>query len=155
MLCILAFALLIVSVTAVFAGAEAAPGDTANEASEVSESNEKSSIAKQYSRRTDENLPEEGTMAERLEQGIQITVLGMCIVFAVLIILMIVLDISKLVFTGNGKKKESAAPAAVAAVNNAAANEEELTAAVVSAAIAADRGDSEANLNIISINKID
>lgn len=156
MLCILVFALLIVSLTAVFAGAEAAPGDTANEASEAAESSSaKSSIAKEFTRRTDENLPEEGTMGERLEQGLQITVLGMCIVFSVLIILMIVLYLSKLIFA---KKSNDKAPAANAApaVSTAAANDaEELTAAVVSAAIAAERGDSEANLNIISINKID
>lgn len=157
MLCILVFALLIVSLTAVFAGAEAAPGGTANEASEAAESTStKSSIAKEFSRRTDENLPEEGTMGERLEQGLQIAVLGMSIVFSVLIILMIVLNISKLVFAKNGNDKAPKAAPAAPAVSAAAANDaEELTAAVVSAAIAAERGDSEANLNIISINKID
>ena len=94
-------------------------------------------------------------MGERLEQGLQITVLGMCIVFSVLIILMIVLNISKLIFAKKSNDKAPAANAAPAVSASAANDAEELTAAVVSAAIAAERGDSEANLNIISINKID
>ena len=102
----------------------------------------------------------EGTFMERLAHGGKVTLVGMLVVFAVLIVLMIVLYVFQWIFGAKSKKvasvKESApAPAPVSApVVNATNNEEEVVA-VATAAIAAARGESECAFNVISITQID
>ncbi|MBR6506310.1 MAG: OadG family protein [Clostridia bacterium] len=102
----------------------------------------------------------EGTFMERLAHGGKVTLVGMLVVFAVLIVLMIVLYVFQWIFGAKSKKvasvKESVpAPAPVSApVVNATNNEEEVVA-VATAAIAAARGESECAFNVISITQID
>lgn len=105
----------------------------------------------------------EGTFMERLAHGGKVTLVGMLVVFAVLIVLMIVLYVFQWIFGAKSKKaasvKESApapapvSPSVVAAP--VATNNEEEVVAVATAAIAAARGESECAFNVISITQID
>ncbi len=98
------------------------------------------------------------SILERLTHGGKVTLVGMLVVFAVLIVLMIILYIFSAVF---GKKKDvkSDAPAvqaapAVSAAPAVAANGEEAIVAVATAAIAAARGESDCAFKVISITQI-
>lgn len=106
-----------------------------------------------------ENLTENSTFSERAIVGAQVVAIGMGVVFGVLIILIAILQVFKLF--GVKKPSKSTAPEANAsvpvsapAVSAAPASEDGEVVAVVSAAIAASRGESECNFNIISIKKI-
>lgn len=99
------------------------------------------------------------TLSEALSTGLQVTGVGLAIVFGVLIILMIVLMLFKVIF-GKGsddteKKTEKIAPAPVqATVAEDEMSEEELVA-VFTAAIAASLRTSTYNLKIKSYRRID
>jgi len=110
-----------------------------------------------------DNLTETSTYAERASVGLQVVVIGMGVVFSVLVLLIAILQLFKLFAkksTDEPAKNEPAvvsvpAPAPVVApVSAQPASEEELVVAIATAAIAAARGESECNFNVISIKKI-
>lgn len=100
------------------------------------------------------------TVSQALSEGLQVTVIGLIIVFAVLVILMLVLMAMKAIFykpeTENNSKSEPVNN--VQAINtsaneNASIDEEELIA-VLTAAVAASLNTSTYNLNIKSYRRI-
>lgn len=107
-----------------------------------------------------DGLSENPTLGERTVVGLQVVAIGMGVVFGVLIVLIGILQLFKL-FSGETKKKKAepqkvenvTAPVttAQAPVN---ASEEAKIVAIATAAIAASRGQSEVNFNVISIAPI-
>lgn len=103
------------------------------------------------------------TIGAALSEGLQVTVVGLAIVFAVLIILMLVLMAFKVIFYKDPKKeaKQEALPAsdnkalpqAAPAPQTAEIDEGELIA-VLTAAIAASLNTSTYNLNIKSYKRV-
>lgn len=110
-----------------------------------------------------EELGENPSFGERAVVGLQVVAIGMGVVFAVLILLIGILQLFKL-FSGEKKKasvevKETvntAAPVSTAASSQVPVNasEEAKIVAIATAAIAASRGQSEVNFNVISIAPI-
>ncbi len=108
-----------------------------------------------------ENLTDASTLGERATVGLQVTLIGMGVVFGVLLILLAILQLFKVIFNKAPAEKKVDAPApvttapapAVAPVTNTSSEEEKIVA-IATAAIAASRGESECNFNIISIKKI-
>ena len=98
------------------------------------------------------------TLAEALSTGGKVTVLGLAIVFAVLIVLMLILMLFKVIFYKDSKKKtvkvEETAPVQTVEVSEPQMNEEELIA-VITAAIAASLNTSTYNLQIKSYRRIE
>ena len=101
------------------------------------------------------------TLSEALGEGLQVTAIGLIIVFSVLIILMLVMMLMKVVFyrpEGEGKKAAAPAPAEAAAPAPAAApaamNDDELIA-VLTAAVVASLNTSTYHLNIKSYRRIE
>ena len=100
------------------------------------------------------------TIGAALGQGLQVTVVGLCIVFGVLIILMLVLMAFKAIFYKEPKKAAEALPNAESIALPAAhepqpepKDDSELIA-VLTAAIAASLNTSTYNLNIKSYRRI-
>lgn len=106
------------------------------------------------------------SLAEALGEGLQVTVIGLIIVFSVLIILMLVMMLMKVIFykpQNDAKTAQkppapapapvSAAPAPAPAVQNSV-DEGELVA-VLTAAIAASLNTSTYHLNIKSYRRIE
>lgn len=94
---------------------------------------------------------------DALSVGAQVTVIGLIIVFAVLIILMVVLSAMKYIFAPKTQKEEKTvvAEAPKAAVAPAADTEDdEELIAVLTAAIAASLNTSTYNLNIKSFRRV-
>ena len=110
-----------------------------------------------------EELGENPSFGERAVVGLQVVAIGMGVIFAVLILLIGILQLFKL-FSGEKKKasvevKETvntAAPVSTAASSQVPVNasEEAKIVAIATAAIAASRGQSEVNFNVISIAPI-
>ncbi len=113
------------------------------------------------------------TLSEALSQGLQVTVVGLLIVFSVLIILMLVMMLMKVVFYNPTQpkkekikkaptpkaKKSSKAPddelmAVITAAVASAMDETELVA-VLTAAVAASMNTSTYNLKIKSYRRVD
>lgn len=94
------------------------------------------------------------SLGEKLWFGLQVTAIGMLMVFAVLILLWGIISLMAKVF-GSVSKKEApkAAPAPVVAATSEA-NESEVVA-VATAAIAASRGESNCAFKVVSIQKIE
>ena len=97
------------------------------------------------------------TMADRLSYGLQTTLLGMSVIFAVLIILWAVLGVFKLIFAKpEAKAKKSDAPAAAApaapAPTFSEANDTELVA-VITAAIASMLDAPETSFRVVSFRR--
>lgn len=97
-------------------------------------------------------------LSDALSVGLQVTVIGLIIVFAVLIILMGVLVAMKYIFAPKTQKEEKpseqaieAAPAPVQAESEA---EDEELIAVITAAIAASLNTSTYNLKIKSFRRV-
>ncbi len=101
------------------------------------------------------------TIGEALAEGLQVTVIGLTIVFGVLIILMLVLMAFKAVFYKQPKAKPEALPGAESIALPAAepepkakpADDGELIA-VLTAAVAASLNTSTYNLNIKSYRRV-
>lgn len=105
-------------------------------------------------------LPEDATFSERLMSGLETAAVGIGIVFAILVILMIVLYLFKLVFAG--KSYQQVIDVQTKKINTNHPAEQTFDADIVSdkavaalsSAIAAYRGDSDLNFDIVSIKKI-
>lgn len=91
--------------------------------------------------------------AELIGQGLAYTVMGICIVFLILIIIMFV--IKAMALFSAPEKKEEAAPAPI--VETAAEPEEDSLEliAVITAAVAAAMGTSTASIQVRSYKKLD
>ncbi len=105
---------------------------------------------------TGENL----SLSEALSMGGETTVIGLCIVFSVLIILMIVLYLFRVIFYKDPKKQAAKnpvpvepTPAPIAEESSADMDEEELIA-VLTAAVAASLNTSTYNLQIKSYRRV-
>ena len=97
------------------------------------------------------------TLAEALSEGLKVTVVGLCIVFSVLIILMLVMMLMKVVFykdPSKAVKEVKAEPEMTTAAVSEDIDETELIA-VLTAAIAASLNTSTYNLNIKSYRRIE
>lgn len=97
------------------------------------------------------------TLVEALSEGLKVTVVGLCIVFAVLIILMLVMMLMKVIFykdPNKALKEVKAEPEVTNAAVSEAIDETELIA-VLTAAIAASLNTSTYNLNIKSYRRIE
>ncbi len=103
------------------------------------------------------------TIGAALSEGLQVTVVGLAIVFAVLIILMLVLMAFKMIFykTPKNEVKQQALPASESKALPQAAPKPETTEidegeliAVLTAAIAASLNTSTYNLNIKSYKRV-
>lgn len=103
------------------------------------------------------------SVTEALIEGLQVTVVGLAIVFSVLIILMLVLMAMKVVFYKPAKseepkktvkKSEAAAAAPAAKVESKNEIDEGELIAVLTAAVAASLNTSTYNLNIKSYRRI-
>ena len=93
--------------------------------------------------------------AELIGQGIADTVMGICIVFLILIIIMFVIKAMAL-FSAPEKKKEEAVPAPVVVEEAAEPEEDSLELiAVITAAVAAAMGTSTASIQVRSYKKLD
>lgn len=96
------------------------------------------------------------TLSEALSEGLQVTGIGLIIVFGVLIILMLVMMLMKVIFyrpeDGNTPKK---AEAPLAGATSAAVPDDEELIAVLTAAIAASLNTSTYHLNIKSYRRIE
>ncbi len=97
------------------------------------------------------------TLSQALSEGLQVTGIGLIIVFGVLIILMLVMMLMKVIFyrpeDGNTPKKAEA-PVTGAANGTPIPDDSELIA-VLTAAIAASLNTSTYHLNIKSYRRID
>lgn len=105
------------------------------------------------------NLDPDAPLGEKFMYGLQVAGIGMTVVFLVLIVLMLILYVFKLFATAGSKKPEAApkaAPAAPAAPVAPApvADDEQTIVAVATAAIAAERGESNCAFKVISITKL-
>lgn len=99
------------------------------------------------------------SLSEALSIGAQTTVIGLLIVFAVLIILMLVLQAMKYIFAPKAKKEESLPKAVPEQVQPAAAaaepeSDDEELIAVLTAAVAASLNTSTYNLKIKSYRRV-
>lgn len=98
-------------------------------------------------------------LSEALGEGLQVTVIGLVIVFSVLIILMLVMMAMKAIFYRENKPQKELQPATPSVHQNTKAktedviNEEELIA-VLTAAVAASLNTSTYHLNIKSYRRI-
>ncbi len=106
-----------------------------------------------------EHITEQTPIGERVLFGLQVVGIGMGVVFGVLVLLIGILQLFKLFSVKKPNKKTAGAPApaATAAPSGAApvaSSEEEKIVAIATAAIAAARGKSECDFNVISIKKI-
>ena len=110
-----------------------------------------------------DSITENSTFGERALTGLQVTLIGMGVVFGVLILLMAILYIFKFFALRSGKsskvKPAEAEPAAKTVTQPAQASVqdasgEEAVVAAATAAIAAHRGESDCAFNVISIKKI-
>lgn len=104
-------------------------------------------------------LAEDATLGERVMYGLQVTGIGMLVVFLVLILIMAILYVFKLVAVSGSQKTSEApaaapAPAPAAAPVSASGGDEETVVAVATAAIAASRGASSCAFKVLSITKI-
>lgn len=102
------------------------------------------------------NLDPNASLGEKFMYGLQVAGIGMAVVFLVLIVLMLILYVFKLFATAGAKKPAEApkaAPAAAAAPAPAA-DDEQTIVAVATAAIAAERGESQCAFKVISITKL-
>ena len=98
------------------------------------------------------------TLAEALAEGIQVTIIGLVIVFSVLVILMLVMMAMKKVFYKEDapKAQTPAAPApAPQKVSEPEPAEDPNLIAVLAAAVAASLNTSTYNLNIKSYRRIE
>lgn len=101
-----------------------------------------------------ENLTENSTFGERTAVGLQVVAIGMGVVFGVLILLIGILQLFKL-FSGEkkaaqNKTEEKTVTPAPAASNNVVANDEEQKiVAIATSAIAAARGKSEVDFDVL------
>mgnify|MGYP003304768234 CR=1 FL=1 len=98
------------------------------------------------------------TLVEALSEGLKVTAVGLCIVFSVLIILMLVMMLMKVVFYKDPNKAVKEEVKAEPEVTNAAVSEdidETELIAVLTAAIAASLNTSTYNLNIKSYRRIE
>ena len=93
------------------------------------------------------------SLQEALATGGETTALGLCIVFLVLIILMLVLKVMEKIFYKKDKGAPAAAPAPAAAAPAAPADDAELIA-VLTAAVAASLNTSTYNLKIKSYRRV-
>lgn len=93
------------------------------------------------------------SLQEALATGGETTALGLCIVFLVLIILMLVLKVMEKIFYKKDKGAPAAAPAPAAAAPTAPADDAELIA-VLTAAVAASLNTSTYNLKIKSYRRV-
>lgn len=100
------------------------------------------------------------SVAEALSEGLQVTVVGLAIVFSVLIILMLVLMAMKAIFYKPNKTEKALQPESEIKTANTSAqakendmDESELIA-VLTAAIAASLNTSTYNLNIKSYRRV-
>lgn len=107
-----------------------------------------------------EHINADTPMGEKVSFGLQVVGIGMGVVFGVLILLIGILQLFKL-FSKKPADKNTAEPvvpvvaAPVAApVASVPDSEEQQIVAIATAAIAAYRGESECNFNVISIKKI-
>ena len=104
-------------------------------------------------------MAEKMSLSEALSVGAQTTVIGLLIVFAVLVILMLVLQAMKYIFTPKTEEKETVQKAepqkvqAPAAVVSDDMDDEELIA-VLTAAVAASLNTSTYNLKIKSYRRV-
>lgn len=104
---------------------------------------------------------ENAEIGEKIVFSLQVVLIGMGVVFGVLLLLIGILQVFKL-FAVKPAKKENAGPIAAPAPAVAPApadvasssNEEEKIVAIATAAIAASRGKSEVDFNVISIAPI-
>ena len=150
--CVLAFAMVIM--TGVVAFAEETVTETESSAAQteetVSVSEEQKGFASGYP-----TLDPDAPIGEKFMYGLQVAGIGMAVVFLVLILIMAILYVFKL-FATSGAKKPVEAPKAAPAAAPAApvANDEQLIAAIATAAIAAERGESECAFKVISITKL-
>lgn len=97
------------------------------------------------------------SVAEALGEGLQVTVVGLCIVFSVLIILMLVLMAMKVIFYRPAKEQAApkATPKSVTAAPKAKTDiDEGELIAVLTAAVAASLNTSTYNLNIKSYKRV-
>lgn len=161
LVCVLLAVITVLALTSVVAFAEDAAADSA-QVDSATDNAENDTIIEVI-------LRGEGTTVERLIHGGQVTLIGMIIVFAVLIVLMIILYIFPIIFgrktvkaTEASVEKTVSAPAQVnksvpvnvhEVVSAPSAQETELVA-VATAAIAAARGESDCAFNVISITPI-
>lgn len=101
-----------------------------------------------------ENLTEQSTFGERMTVGFQVVAIGMGVVFGVLILLIGILQLFKL-FSGNKKpaqnkvEEKTVASAPVVSNNVVANDEEQKIVAIATSAIAAARGKSEVDFNVL------
>ena len=111
------------------------------------------------------NLVNNDSLADRAAFGLEVTLIGMGVVFGVLLLLICILQVFKIFAKVQSKPVEvatntpSTAPVAAAVpapavVSSANASEEAEMVAIATAAIAAARGESDCAFNIISIKKI-
>ena len=104
------------------------------------------------------NIDADAPITEKLMYGLEVAGIGMMVVFLVLILIMAILYVFKL-FATSGEKKAAPAPAvapapAAAPAAASAADDEQTIVAIATAAIAAERGDSECAFKVISVTKI-
>jgi sodium pump decarboxylase gamma subunit len=98
------------------------------------------------------NIDADAPITEKLMYGLEVAGIGMMVVFLVLVLIMAILYVFKL-FATSGQKKAAPAPAAAPAAASAA-DDEQTIVAIATAAIAAERGDSECAFKVISVTKI-
>lgn len=96
------------------------------------------------------------TLTEALSTGGKVTVLGLAIVFAVLVVLMLILMLFKVIFYKDPQKQKNKAQSEESKLQSVEPqiNEEELIA-VLTAAVAASLNTSTYNLNIKSYRRIE
>lgn len=153
--CVLAFALL--AMTGVVAFAEEAGAETESSAAQTEESVTAPAEVDKFSSGF-ANLDPDAPIGDRLMYGLEVALIGMAVVFLVLILIMAILYVFKLFATAGTKKpaeapKAAPAPAPAAPVAPAA-DDEQLIVAIATAAIAAERGESECAFKVISVTKL-
>ncbi len=106
------------------------------------------------------NIVGNDSLADRAAFGLEVTLIGMGVVFGVLLLLIGVLQVFKLFSKKQPKPAETKeavsapAPVAVPVTAPAPASEEEAIVAIATAAIAASRGESDCAFKVLSIKKI-
>ncbi len=104
-------------------------------------------------------IGEDAGLGERIMAGLETAAIGIAIVFFILIILMAVLYVFKLIFARKSKEAQvadiaSAKPAPGVPVAETSDRTSKKLIAAVTAAIAASRGDSNVDFDVLSIKKI-
>lgn len=99
-------------------------------------------------------MAEKMSLAEALSTGLQTTVIGLVIVFAVLIVLMLVLVAMKYIFAPKNEEKPAADNIDIIPVQKQPEEDEEELIAVLTAAVAASLNTSTYNLKIKSYRRI-